>query len=184
MLEAYKMRPAPYPDGGRARKIVRGSAEGNMKILIVDDSRDATALISSLLRAAGYYDLETADSGEQALAILEGQNAQLGEPMIDLILMDILMPGMDGIEAVARIKDASAFCDIPIIMISAMADLNSLESAFEAGAMDFIHKPVNRVELRARVRSALRLKEEMDLRKARERELAELNARLEELLGV
>jgi len=155
-----------------------------MKILIVDDSKDATVLISSLLRSAGYYDLVAAESGEQALGILQTHLAQLGEPMVDLILMDILMPGIDGIEAVSMIKDNSAFYDIPIIMISAMADLNSLESAFEAGAMDFIHKPVNRVELRARVRSALKLKEEMDLRKARERELAELNARLEELLGV
>jgi len=155
-----------------------------MKILIVDDSTDATLLISSLLRAAGYYDLDAAASGKEALGLLTEQAAQLGgEPMVDLILMDILMPGMDGIEATRLIKADPAMADIPVIMVSAMADLDSLEHAFEAGAMDFIHKPVNRVELRARVRSALRLKEEMDARKARERELAEVNARLEEILG-
>ncbi len=155
-----------------------------MKILIVDDSTDATILITSLLRAAGYYDLEAAASGKAALDLLRNQAARLGEPMVDLILMDILMPGMDGIEATRMIKSDAALADIPVIMVTAMADLDSLEHAFEAGAMDFINKPVNRVELRARVRSALRLKEEIDARKAREKELTELNARLEEILGV
>jgi len=82
-----------------------------------------------------------------------------------------MMPGLDGVEACRRIKAVERFRDTPIIMVTAMSEAGFLEAAFAAGAVDYLTKPVNRVELLARVRSALRLKREMDRRKAREQEL-------------
>jgi PleD family two-component response regulator len=88
-----------------------------------------------------------------------------------VVLLDILMPEMDGVEACARIRNDLRYTDLPVIMVTALDDMDSLANAFVAGATDYITKPVNRVELVARVRSALRLKQELDRRLAREREL-------------
>ena len=88
---------------------------------------------------------------------------------------------MDGIEACRRIKSSERFTDVPVIMVTAEDSPESLQTAFEAGAMDYVKKPVNRVELAARVKSALRLKQETDRRKARERELVELTEKLRQL---
>ena len=87
------------------------------------------------------------------------------------MLLDIVMPEMDGVEACARIRNDARYADLPIIMVTSLDDMNSLANAFVAGATDYITKPVNRVELVARVRAALRLKQELDRRQAREREL-------------
>ncbi len=99
---------------------------------------------------------------------------------VDLILMDLVMPEMDGAEACRRIKSVERLRDIPIIMVTAKTEPVDLQVAFSSGAMDYITKPVNKVELLARVASALNLKREMDTRKARERELAEKNRDLEQ----
>jgi PleD family two-component response regulator len=90
---------------------------------------------------------------------------------VDLVLLDILMPEIDGIEACARIRNDLRYADVPIIMVTSLADMDSLGNAFVAGATDYIAKPVNRIELLARVRSALKLKGELERRQQREREL-------------
>jgi diguanylate cyclase (GGDEF)-like protein len=100
---------------------------------------------------------------------------------IDLILMDIVMPEMDGIEACRLIKSFEYLRDIPVIMVTATMQMKELQMAFAAGAIDYITKPLNKVELLARVSSALKLKREIDNRKAREQELLKLTQRLEEL---
>ena len=82
-----------------------------------------------------------------------------------------MMPEIDGIEACARIRNDPRYVDVPIIMVTSLDDMDSLANAFVAGATDYITKPLNRVELLARVRSALKLKAELDRRQAREREL-------------
>jgi sigma-B regulation protein RsbU (phosphoserine phosphatase) len=92
-------------------------------------------------------------------------------PNIDVILLDIVMPEIDGVEACARIRKDERYCDIPIVMVTSLDDMESLSNAFVAGATDYVTKPVNRIELIARVRAALKLKGELDRRKAREREL-------------
>src|SRR4029079_8013654 len=84
-------------------------------------------------------------------------------------------PEIDGIEACARIRGDTRYIDVPVIMVTAANDMDSLSSAFVAGATDYITKPFNRVELLARVRSALKIKAELDRRKARETELVSLS---------
>jgi PleD family two-component response regulator len=87
------------------------------------------------------------------------------------VLLDVVMPEVDGIEACARIRSDERYADTPIIMVTSLDDMDGLANAFVAGASDYIIKPVNRVELLARVRAALKLKTELERRLAREREL-------------
>lgn len=94
-----------------------------------------------------------------------------GASEIDLIVMDVRMPEIDGIEACRRIKEVEALRDIPIIMMTARRQPEILRAAFEAGAMDYIKKPFEEVELLARVKAALKLKREIDARKNWEQEL-------------
>jgi PleD family two-component response regulator len=152
-----------------------------MKILVVDDSRSQVMLLSEILRAAGHEDIMTAHDAAEAFALLEERAGPDGEAGVDLILMDIVMPRMDGIQATKRLKADERFRDIPVIMVTVRDEAASLERALEAGAIDYISKPVNRLELCARVRSVLRLKGETDRRKARERELEALTEKLEQL---
>ncbi len=152
-----------------------------MPILIVDDSDSSRLLLSAMLGEAGYRKPLTAASAQEAFDILSTHTRPDGDPEVDLVLMDIVMPEIDGIEAAARLKGDPRYRDIPVIMVTVRDEALSLERAFEAGAMDYIGKPVNGMELRARVRSALRLKREIDRRKARERELEELTRKLETL---
>ena len=148
-----------------------------MRILMVDDSKESRSLIEMSLRRSGYTDLVFAESASEALAYLT--DPQLGKS-IDLILMDVLMPGMNGIETCRDIKSIEGLRDVPIIMITADSEVDDLDKAFAAGASDYICKPPNRVELAARLRTALRLKSESDQRKAREAELTQVKHALEQ----
>ncbi|MGH7255362.1 MAG: response regulator, partial [Nitrospirales bacterium] len=103
--------------------------------------------------------------------------------VVDLILLDIVMPDMDGVELCRQIKATEPLRDILVIMVTVQTGADDLDRAFGAGAMDYITKPLNKMELLARVRSALALKREMDIRKARERELDKRTKELEQLLS-
>lgn len=152
-----------------------------MGILIIDDSPDQQALLRAILGKAGHTDLLSADSAMSAFSVLD-MEGQEPPAKIDLILMDVLMPELDGVEACRRIKSRPHLCGIPIIMVTAKNDLSNLQAAFAAGANDYITKPVNNVELLARVSSALALKKEMDCRKTREGELRRSNEELQKAL--
>jgi PleD family two-component response regulator len=142
-----------------------------MRILVVDDQEDSRDLTEGALLSAGYTDMLTAASGWEALKALNvGHKTDAVSP-VDVVLLDIVMPEMDGIEVCARIRNDSRYADVPIIMVTALDDMDSLANAFVAGATDYVTKPINRIELVARVRAALRLKQELDRRQAREREL-------------
>lgn len=153
-----------------------------MRILIVDDSKDNHLVLKHFLHSAGYGEVEGVKSAVEAFRRLGLDGPDAGSPGVDLILMDVVMPEINGIEACRRIKAVEHLRDIPIIMITARSETEDLEAGFAAGAMDYMTKPVNRVELLARVRSALALKRELDARRQREEELARKNEELEQAL--
>lgn len=152
-----------------------------MAILIVDDSTDHYALLRSILTKAGHDQILEAESAQAAFSRLNLDGTQ-SVTDIDLILMDVLMPEIDGVQACRRIKQQPHLRDVPIIMVTAKNDIENLHEAFAAGAMDYINKPVKSVELLARVASAITLKKEMDCRKLRELELRRTNEELQQAL--
>ncbi|WP_018123724.1 GGDEF domain-containing response regulator [Desulfovibrio oxyclinae] len=153
-----------------------------MQILIIDDSETSQLLLTTILGNAGYSNIVSAYSYDEAHSILESCRSK--EDCTDLVLMDINMPGVDGIQATRLLKADPATEDIPIIVVTGVEDEMRLQAAFSAGANDYIQKPVSRVELQARVRSALKLREEMQMRHAREKELEELNAKLRKISSI
>ncbi|WP_309123093.1 fused response regulator/phosphatase [Paenibacillus sp.] len=140
-----------------------------MGILIVDDSPFNLFYFRNELHGAGYPDVWTAGSAAEALEILGIEPEAPPRESVDLILMDIEMPGLNGVDACRRIKSSGKGADIPIIFVT--ANKTHLNAAFDAGGMDFIEKGCERIELLARVKSALSLKRETDGRKVRERKL-------------
>ncbi len=145
-----------------------------MTILIIDDSIIHRKVLQHFLNQGGFDNLISTESAREAFEYLK-PNAPGKSSSVDLILMDIQMPEMSGIEMCRLIKDTKHLRDIPIVMVTGMSDMKSLKLAFAVGATDYIQKPVQEIDLVTRVRSALRLKQEMDMRKARERDLIEAN---------
>jgi DNA-binding response OmpR family regulator len=132
-----------------------GEAGTNVKqttgiiLLVVDDEIMNRKLIEAIM-AAENHEIITAEDGIQALACV-------AETRPDLILLDIMMPGMNGLEVVRRLKGDAATADIPVIMVTAMADHESITQALDAGADECMSKPVNAAELVLRVRNRLNL---------------------------
>lgn len=146
-----------------------------MRVLIVDDNAMNVMVIQEMLKRAGYAQISAAYSAEEMFETLRasgGADSLLGTK-IDLILLDMMMPAMDGIEACRLLQADSRFRDIPVIMVTAIGDSRKLAEALDAGAIDFVTKPINKTELLARIRSALRLKSELDWHKERDRRLRE-----------
>ncbi len=128
------------------------------KVLIVDDQENNRLVIEDILRKLK-YEIRSVASGEDALKMLENW-------IPDLILMDQMMPGLSGIETTAKIKSQETFEHVPIVMVTAKNELDTLNAAFEAGAVDYIIKPVEKITLTARARSAIRTKHAFDQIKA------------------
>ncbi|MEX1185738.1 MAG: response regulator [Gemmatimonadaceae bacterium] len=145
-------------------------------ILIVDDVPRNVELLKAMLAQDGFLFL-TARSGAEALAVIAEQRP-------DLVLLDILMPDMDGHEVARIIKADAATSNIPLIMITALDDRKSRLASLDAGAEDFLTKPVDRAELRARVRNLLRIKALSDYSDKHSQELeSEVRSRTRELVG-
>jgi PleD family two-component response regulator len=143
-----------------------------MRILVVDDAEDSCDLTEAVLLSAGYTDVRIAHSARDAFKVMDiASCSERGGAEVDVVLLDIVMPDIDGIEACAYMRSDPRYADTPIIMVTSVDDVDSLANAFVAGASDYITKPVKRVELLARVRAALKLKAELDRRHQREREL-------------
>jgi sigma-B regulation protein RsbU (phosphoserine phosphatase) len=138
-----------------------------MRILIVDDSHFNRYYLESILRDEGYQNIVSADSAKNAYQVLDLESTDVDSiPKVDLILMDNIMPDVDGIQACREIKNHQRLKDIPIIIVTAI--LEEMEVAFAAGAIDYITKPYRKSELLARVGSSLRIKYDMNERKERE----------------
>jgi diguanylate cyclase (GGDEF)-like protein len=149
-----------------------------MHILIIDDSKTNRSFFKSILKKEGYGNVLLAESSEEALNQLKTSGKGNASFQIDLILMDELVPDSGGIGLCRQIKKKGRFKDIPVIMVTGKKDSNNLRSAFDAGATDYITKPINEIEFIVRVRCALTLKNEMDKCKNRGQKLLELTRKL------
>jgi putative two-component system response regulator len=143
-------------------------------ILIVDDQAQNMELLEAYLVPRGYEIIKAA-SGEEALG-------KLTSNQIDLILLDVMMPGMDGFEVTRRIRNDSKIRQLPIILITALRETEDRVKGIEAGCDDFISKPVDKMELLARVQSLIKVKAYNDLTSNYQKELqTEVTGRTEEL---
>ena len=124
------------------------------RVLVVDDSNVTARLLSGLLMHDGHI-VRTAGNGDEALALVAREQP-------DLVLMDVMMPGKDGFEACRALKEDASTRLIPVVLVTALQDFRDKVRGLEAGADDFLTKPVNASELRVRVRSLLRLKRYTD----------------------
>jgi two-component system sensor histidine kinase/response regulator len=124
------------------------------KILIVDDEKANQFLLGGLLRANG-YETHIANDGDECLKLLETVHP-------DLILLDIMMPRMSGIEVLQKIVENDELKQIPVIMVTAKTSSHDIKQALETGAYDYIKKPFEETELLARVKVGIRLKKEED----------------------
>ena len=144
--------------------------EANTRILVVDDHEDNIEVLKVRLESWGYQ-TASAYNGADALKYVEATPP-------DLILLDVMMPEMDGNEVARRIKGNAALPFIPIIMQTALDSTDSKVEGLEAGADDYITKPIDFAELKARLRSMLRIKRLQEALEEREKELLEVNERL------
>src|SRR5271166_1483667 len=141
------------------------------RILIVDDIEANRDILDARLRPHGYELFQAAD-GEEALAIAR-------EHLPDIILLDIMMPKLDGIEVTRRLKADSSLPFMPVILVTAKADTKDVVSGMEAGADEYLTKPIDQPALVARVKSMLRIKALHDEVQAQAGELANWNRTLE-----
>jgi DNA-binding response OmpR family regulator len=145
-------------------------------ILVVDDTQQNVQVLTQMLRGKQYKVL-AAFNGEDAIALLSRKTP-------DLILLDVMMPGMDGFETCREIRKEAAYDDIPIIFLSALTDVEAKVKALESGGVDYITKPFQQLEVLARIELHLRLRRlelERQLNVAR---LEKMNIEKDEVLGI
>jgi two-component system cell cycle response regulator len=146
------------------------SPSNRKRILVVDDHEDNVEVLRARLEARG-YEVEGANDGQSALDTVH-------RFVPDLILLDVMMPDMDGLEVVRRLKADRNLPFIPVIMQTALDSTERMVAGLEAGADDYVTKPINFAELEARVRSLLRIKKLQEDLGEREKELSQMNDKL------
>src|ERR1700757_5229115 len=133
------------------------------RILVVDDYDDNRYTLTRYLERLGYCNIATANDGEEAIARLKADK-------FDLVLLDVMMPKVDGYQVLSWLKDQPRLRGVPVIMISALNEMSSVVRCIELGAVDYLLKPFNPVLLKARLGSTLekkRLRDEIDAHLAR-----------------
>jgi class 3 adenylate cyclase len=164
--EGAGAKPTVTSDQPRGATAVRGT------ILVVDDNEGNREMLARRLTRQGYQ-VEAASDGRSALATL-------GTTAVDLVLLDVLMPKMDGYEVLQRLKADARLRDIPVLMISALDEIASVVRCIELGAEDYLSKPFDPILLRARIGACLEKKRLHDQERRHLEELAEWNRRLEQ----
>jgi adenylate cyclase len=154
-----------------ARESAAASGGETGALLVVDDNEINRDLLSRYLARLGHA-VQTAPDGRKALEMI-------ATGAFDLVLLDIMMPELNGYQVLQHLQDSPAWRDLPVIMISALDEMDSVVRCIELGAADYLAKPFNPVLLRARVGACLEKKRLRDLEKEHERQLQELNAALE-----
>jgi two-component system cell cycle response regulator len=148
-----------------------------MNVLVVDDSKETRReIIRTIRKDKSFESLFEASNGLEALRVIS-------DAKVDLILTDLIMPEMDGFKLIETIRKDERFRDIPIILLTIRSNLEDRVRGLDLGAWDFLVKPVHPVELNARVRAMLRLKELQDKLKTRVRQLEHLSI-IDELTGL
>src|SRR6516162_9922678 len=142
------------------------------RILIADDNEDNRDILATQLATQDYELLQAAD-GEEALTAARNQ-------LPDLILLDIMMPKLDGLEVCRRLKGDASLPFMPIILVTVRSDTKDVILGLEAGAVEYLTKPIDDVALAARVKSVLQIKELHDKVIAQAAELASWNRTLEQ----
>ncbi|MDH3214026.1 MAG: response regulator, partial [Myxococcales bacterium] len=142
------------------------------KILVVDDTPHNVKLLADLFAAHGYA-VCTAESGPEALERLEQEHPSL-------VLLDVVMPGMDGYEVCRKIRESPETRLLPVVMVTALDPDEERVKGIEAGADDFLAKPIQTAEVLARARSLLRIRDLHEIVRQQAAQLAEWNRTLEE----
>ena len=142
------------------------------RILVVDDTPLNVKLLRDILAARGYV-VTSAASGQDALE-------EIAKELPDLVLLDVMMPGMSGFEVCSRLRADSKTALLPVVMVTALHAVEDRIAGLDAGADDFLTKPINKLELLARVRSLLRIKSLYDQVDEQKRQLARFNQTLEQ----
>ena len=153
-----------------------GNKNAKTLILIVDDISRNIHVLGSMLKEKDYR-ISAATSGKQALEILEGLKP-------DIILLDIMMPEMDGFEVCQKIKANPEAKDIPVIFLTALTDMENILKGFAVGGIDYVTKPFHSEELLARVNTHLELKRARDREKELIASLQDALAKIKQLSGM
>ncbi|SIR29439.1 GGDEF domain-containing response regulator [Halanaerobium kushneri] len=148
-----------------------------INILVVDDDRDIKLLLESYLKKLEVDRIHFTETAAETYEFLNLKDKN-NEAKIDLIILDIILEDEDGIAICKKIKSSETYQEIPVIMVTAQKASKFLKRAFEAGAFDFIKKPINKIEFMARINSAIKLRKEMKKRIKREEELLKISAKL------
>jgi CheY-like chemotaxis protein len=144
-------------------------------ILVADDTATNLEFVDSILGSD--YEILVATHGQEAIELAQAE-------LPDLILMDVVMPGMDGYEACRYLKADDCTSHIPVLFLTALADMDALVKGFEAGGVDFVTKPFRPEELQARVRTHIALKQARDREAALRKELEASLAEIKQLSGL
>jgi CheY-like chemotaxis protein len=144
-------------------------------ILVADDTSTNLELMDSILGSD--HEILVATHGQEAIELARAE-------LPDLILMDVMMPGMDGYEACRQLKADACTSHIPVLFLTALADMDALVKGFEAGGVDFVTKPFRPEELQARVRTHIALKQARDRETALRKELEASLAEIKQLSGL